>query len=67
MQGFEIRFNVYADSQEDADVATEAIKAFISSKARQGIAVTASGITDAVSRYKDNYFVTQFFRNHQSG
>ena len=61
MQGFEIRFNVYAQSQEEADKATEAIKAFISSKAQQGIAVTAARITDAVARYKDNYFVTQYF------
>jgi hypothetical protein len=63
MSGFEIKFNVYANSQEEADKATEAIKAFINAKALQGVAVTANKIADAVSRYKDNYFVTNFFKN----
>ena len=61
MQGFEIRFNVYAESQEEADAATEAIKAFISEKAERGVAVTAKRLSDAIARYKDNYFVTQYF------
>ena len=62
MGGFEIRFNVYAASQEEADRATDAIKAFINAKAQQGIAVTADKITAAVNRYKDNYFVTNYFK-----
>ena len=62
MSGFEIKFNVYADSKEEADRATEAIKAFIGAKAQQGVAVTANKIAEAVNRYKDNYFVTSFFK-----
>ena len=62
MQGFEVRFNVYANSQEEADRATEAIKAFITAKAMQGIAVTADRIVAAVEKYKDNYFVTNYFK-----
>lgn len=62
MGGFEIRFNVYANSQEEADRATEAIKAFISAKAEQGVAVTADRIASAVNKYKDNYFVTNYFK-----
>lgn len=62
MSGFEIKFNVYANSQEEADRATEAIKAFISEKAKMGIAVTADKITAAVSKYRDNYFVTNYFK-----
>ena len=62
MSGFEIKFNVYANSQEEADLATDAIKAFIGAKAQQGIAVTAEKIAEAVSRYKDNYFVTNYFK-----
>ena len=61
MQGFEVKFNVYAESQEEADKATEAIKAFISEKAAQGVAVTASKLASAVERYRNNYFVTQYF------
>ena len=62
MSGFEIKFNVYANTKEEADRAAEAIKAFINAKAKQGIAVTADKITEAVSRYKDNYFVTNYFK-----
>ena len=62
MQGYEIRFNVYADSQEEADKASDAIKAFISARASEGVAVTANKLTEAVARYKDNYFVSQYFR-----
>ena len=38
------------------------VKAFIDGKARQGIAVTAKRLREAVERWKDNYFVTQYFR-----
>ena len=62
MGGYEIKFNVYANSQEEADRATEAIKAFISAKAAQGVAVTADRIAAAVSKYKDKYFVTSYFK-----
>ena len=62
MGGYEIKFNVYANSQEEADVATEAIKSFIGAKAQQGIAVTADRITTAINKYKDNYFVTNYFK-----
>lgn len=62
MSGFEIKFNVYAESQEEADRATAAIKEFIGAKAMQGVAVTAEKITAAVNKYKDNYFVTSYFK-----
>ena len=62
MSGYEIRFNVYAETQAEADKAAEAIKAFISDKARQGIAVTANKRSDAIGRFKDNYFVTNYFK-----
>ena len=62
MRGYEIRFNVYANSQEEADRATAAIKSFIGAKAAQGVAVTADRIRSAVEKYKDNYFVTSYFK-----
>ena len=62
MKGFEIRFNVYADSQEEADLASNVIKAFITEHAQKGIAVTANKLTEAVQKWKDNYFVTNFFK-----
>ena len=62
MQGFEIRFNVYANDQTEADEATATIKQFVSEMAVQGRAVTARKISDAVRKYKNNYFVTNYFK-----
>ena len=62
MQGFEIRFNVYAHDQREADDATAEIKRFVSELAAQGRAVTARKIADAVRKYKTNYFVTNYFK-----
>ena len=62
MQGFKIEFNVYAESQEEADQASTAIKEFISSLAQEGRAVTAVRIRDAVLRWSKNIFVKNYFK-----
>lgn len=62
MQGYEIRFNVYADSQEEADSAILAVKTLISEYASKGVAVTANKISEAVEKWKNNIFVFNYFR-----
>ena len=62
MKGYEMRFNVYANSQEEADQASEAVKAFVTQLAMKGVAVTAEKITAAVGKWKDSYFVTNYFK-----
>ena len=62
MEGYEVKFNVYADTQDEATLASVSIKRFISDLAEQGIAVTASKLTEAVGRWKDNYFLKSFFK-----
>lgn len=62
MQGFEVKFNVYANSQTEADEATRAIKGFISGLAQKGVAVTAERLVSAVTKWKDNYFVINYFK-----
>ena len=62
MDGYEIRFKVYAESQAEADEAARAIKAFIGDNARQGVAVTARRLTEAVSRWGSNPFVRNYFK-----
>lgn len=62
MKGYSVQFNVYAETQEEADRASEAIKAFISAQAGKGVAVTANKLTEAVQRWKDNFLVTSYFR-----
>lgn len=67
MQGYEVKFNIYAESQEEADAVSQAIKGFISENARQGVAVTATKLTDAVARWGNNPFIKNkiinYFRN----
>ena len=62
MQGYEVKFNVYADSQEEADRASAIIKQFITEQAQLGVAVTANRIAEAVEKWKGNYFVTNYFK-----
>ena len=62
MKGYPIKFNVYAETQAEADKAAEAIKSFISVQARKGIAVTAEKLAAAVEKWKDNYFVISYFK-----
>lgn len=64
MKGFEIKFNIYADSQEEADMASKAIKEFISEHAKQGRAVTATKIANAISKWKDNVLVKNRIINY---
>ena len=62
MQGYELKFNVYATSQSEADTATKAIKAFIGELAERGVAVSASKLTSAVLRWKNNPLVINYFK-----
>ena len=62
MQGFPINFNVYANSQEEADEATKAIKQFITDCANRGVAITATKILRAVNKWGANPFVINYFK-----
>lgn len=53
---------MYANSQEEADAATASIKGFINEMAGKGVAVTAGKISDAVTKWKNNVFVTNYFK-----
>ena len=57
LQGYEIRFNIYANSQDEVDKAREALVGFINQNARCGRAVTALKIAEAVSRWDENPIV----------
>ena len=67
MKGYEVKFNIYANSQEEADQATQAIKAFISEHARCGRAVTATKVAAAVSGWKNNVLVRNRIINYFNG
>lgn len=57
MNGYEIKFNIYADSPEEVEAARLAIVSFINQHAQHGRAVTARKLTEAVSRWDKNPFV----------
>ena len=57
MEGYEIRFNIYANSQDEVDKARDTLVGFISQNARCGRAVTALKIAEAVSRWDENPIV----------
>ena len=57
MKGYEIKFNIYANSEEEVEQARQAIVSFIDQHARQGRAVSATKIAEAVSKWDKNPFV----------
>ncbi len=66
MQGYEVKFNIYAESQEEADAVSQALKGFINENARIGVAVSAAKILSAFQRWGGNAFIRsriiQFFK-----
>lgn len=57
LQGYPIHFNIYAESEQEAIMAQRAICDFISVHARQGRAVTARKVAQAVRQWDKNVFV----------
>lgn len=57
MQGFEIKFNIYAESAEEAEEGRRAIVSFIDALAKQGRAVRGRKIAEAVGRWDKNPFI----------
>jgi len=57
MRGYPITFNIYAESEEEAEAARRAITDFIAQHARQGRAVTGEKIARAVGGWERNPIV----------
>lgn len=57
LKGYEIKFNIYAEDEREAEMARQAIIGFIAQHARQGRAVTGSKVAEAVSNWERNPFV----------
>lgn len=62
MIGAKIAFNVYANSQEEADTASKAIATFIDNMAKQGVAVTAEKLSQAIQSWGNNPLVRNYFK-----
>lgn len=59
MKGYELKFNIYAESEAEVEDARKAIIGFISSLAASGIAVTAKKVAEIVPQWQSNSFVRQ--------
>ena len=57
LQGFEIKFNIFAETPQEAEAARQALIGFIEQHRRQGRAVRGIKIVEAVSRWERNPFV----------
>ena len=64
MKGYEIRFNIYANSEQEVEAARRAIVGFITDNANEGRAVTAKKIADAIPQWKGNSLIYQRIVNY---
>lgn len=64
MSGYEVKFNIYAETQAEADAVSQAIIAFINEHAQRGIAVTATKCLQAVSSMGANPFIKNRITNY---
>lgn len=64
MKGFPITFNIYAESEQEAEEARQALIAFIGQHAQQGRAVTGRKITQAVASWDKNPLVRNQIINY---
>ena len=62
MQPTIIKFYAYCESESEAQELEKALYDFVDAKRQQGVAVRAAKLTEALKKYKDNFFVTQFLR-----
>jgi hypothetical protein len=57
LQGYEMKFNIYAESQQEVEEARAAIITFINTLAKNGYAVRGSKITEAMKQWDKNQFI----------
>ncbi len=62
MQPFPITFYVYCENEAEAKELEKALYNFVNDKREQGVAVRAAKLTEALTKYKNNFFVTNFLR-----
>ena len=62
MQPIEIKFYAYCESEAEAKDLEKALYDFVNAKREQGVAVRAAKLTEALTKYKDNFFVTKFLK-----
>lgn len=64
MQGYEVSFKIYAESQEEADIVSKAFKDFVENQRVNGRAVTAKKIINALYKLEGNAFIKSQVNNY---
>lgn len=62
MKGFKVCFNIFAESQEEADKVSAVLGQFVDNNARQGVAITASKVIEAINRWGNNFLVNSYLK-----
>jgi hypothetical protein len=62
MTPHKVEFYLYAEHDSEAKALAEALHTFVERKRKQGIAVTADKVRQAVERFENNFFVCQYLR-----
>jgi hypothetical protein len=62
MQPYKVEFYLYAADESQAQHVQQALREFVECYRQRGIAVSAEHVSAALSKFKDNYFVTQYLK-----
>lgn len=63
MKPYKITLYVYAETHKEAEDAEKALYDFVKGKYERGVLVRADKITEALRRFADNFFLTNFLKN----
>lgn len=62
MKPYEIKIYLYAENEVEAQQAQQAAYEFVNDNYREGRIVTARKCTEALRRFKNNFFVKNFLK-----
>lgn len=62
MTPYKATIYIYANGEDEVLEFQQLFYDFVNSKREQGIAVTALKLTQALAKYKDNFFVNNFLK-----
>lgn len=62
MQPYKIEFYAYCEDEAEAQELSRTLYDFVAAKRSQGVAVRGKKLIQALTKYKDNFFVTNFLK-----
>jgi hypothetical protein len=62
MKPYKVTLYVYASNEQEVKELEQHLYEFVDSKRKSGIAVTAKKLSQAIQKFKNNYFVNNYLR-----